>query len=174
MEPVKSKTGKDVTAAFEKILKRSDGHQPVKLQTDDGKEFYNKTFQALMTRKGIHHFSTSGDTKASVVERFNRTLKKRMYRYFTVKNTLKYLPVVKELVTGYNRSYHRSIKMAPEKVTMSNEGRVWKTLYGPRLGAKRKTAKLKVGDRVRLNKKYRVFKKSFLPGWTEEVFLLRA
>ena len=168
VEPVKSKTGKDVTTAFEKILKRSDGRQPVKLQTDDGKEFYNKTFQALMKRKGIHHFSTSGDTKASVVERFNRTLKKRLYHYFTVKNTLKYLPVLKELVTGYNRSqlqsYRRSIKMAPEKVTMSNEGRVWKTLNAQRLGAKRKKAKLKVGDRVRLNKKYRVFKKSYLPG----------
>ena len=172
VEPVKSKTGKDVTAAFEKILKRSDGRQPTKLQTDDGKEFYNKTFQALMTRKGIHHFSTSGDTKASVVERFNRTLKKRLYRYFTVKNTLSYVPVLKELVLGYNRSYHRSIKMAPEKVTMSNEGRVWKTLYAKRLGAKRQKAKLKVGDRVRLNKKYRVFKKSYLPGWTEEVFLV--
>ena len=114
VEPVKSKTGKDVTAAFKKILKHSDRRQPLKLQTDNSKEFYNKTFEALMTRKGIHHFSTSGDTKASVVERFNRTLKKRMYRYFTVKNTLKYLPVLKELVTGYNRSYHRSIKMAPE------------------------------------------------------------
>ena len=125
-----------------------------------------------MKRKGIHHFSTSGNTKASVVERFNRTLKKRLYHYFTVKNTLKYLPVLKELVTGYNRSYHRSIKMAPEKVTMSNEGRVWKMLYAQRLGAKRKKAKLKVGDRVRLNKKYRVFKKSYLPGWTEEVFLV--
>ena len=172
VEPVKSKTGKDVMAAFEKILKRSDGRQPLKLQTDDGKEFYNKTFQALMTRKGIHHFSTSGDTKASVVERFNRTLKKRLYRYFTVKNTLSYVRVLKELVTGYNRPYHRSIKMAPEKVTMSNEGRVWKTLYGPRLGAKRRKPPLKVGDRVRLNKKHRVFKKSYLPGWTEEVFVV--
>ena len=127
---------------------------------------------SLDDTKGIRHFSTSGDTKASVVERFNRTLKKRLYRYFTVKNTLKYLPVLKELVLGYNRSYHCSIKMAPKKVRMSNEGRVWKTLYAPRLGAKRQTAKLKVGDRVRLNKNYRVFKKSYLPGWTKEVFLV--
>ena len=76
VEPVKTKTGKDVTAAFEKILKRSDGRTPRRLQTDDGKEFYNKTFPALMKRKDIRHFSTSGDTKASIIERFNRTLKK--------------------------------------------------------------------------------------------------
>ena len=66
VQPVKSKTGQAVTDAFEKILKW--GRKPINLQTDDGKEFYNKTFQDLMKRKDIHHFSTSGDTKASVVD----------------------------------------------------------------------------------------------------------
>ena len=155
VEPVKSKTGK--AAAFEKILKQSDGRTPRRLETDDGKEFYNKTFQALMKRKDIVHFSTFGDTKTSVVERFNRTLKERLYRYFTVKNTLKYLPVLKDLVMGYNRSYHRSIKMAPIKVSVSNEEQVWKKLYAQRLTGKRAKPTLKVDDRVRLNKKYRIF-----------------
>ena len=172
VEPVKSKAGKDVTAAFKKILKRSDERIPRRLQTDDEKEFYNKTCQALMKRKDIRHFSTSGDTKASVIERFNRTLKKHMYRYFTVKNTLNFLPVLKDLVTGYNRSYHWSIKMAPVKVTVRNEEQVWKNLYANRLNAKRILPKLKVRDRVRVNKKYRIFKKGYLPGRTEEVFIV--
>ena len=40
------------------------------------------------------------------------------------------------------------------------------------MGSKRPKPKLKVGDRVRLNKKYQVFKKGYLPGWTEEVFMV--
>ena len=48
VEPVKNKTGKAVKDAMVKILKRSEGRKPLNLQTDDGKEFYNKTFQALM------------------------------------------------------------------------------------------------------------------------------
>ena len=172
VEPVKTKSGQDVATAFEKILKRSQGRQSQKLQTDDGKEFYNKHFQALMKRKNIHHFSTSGDTKASIVERFNRTLKERLYRYFTIKNTLTFLPVLQDLVLGYNRSYHSSIKMAPGKVTVSNQGEVWNNLYSKRLNAKRLIPKFKVNDRVRLNKKNRVFKKGYLPGWTEEVFIV--
>ena len=32
--------------------------------------------------------------------------------------------------------------------------------------------KCRVGDRVRLNKKHRPFKKGYLPGWTEEVFVV--
>ena len=165
---MKSKTGKGVTDAFEKILKGR--RKLINLQTDHRKEFYNKIFQDLMKRKGIHHFSTSGDTKASMVERFNRTLKKRLYRYFTVKNTLSYLPMLQELVLGYNCLYHRSVKMAPEKVNARNEEQVCKNLYAKRLGSRCPKPKLKVGDRVRLNKKYRVFKKGYLPGWTEEVF----
>ena len=41
VQPVKNKTGQAVTVAFEKILKK--GRKPINLQTDDGKEFYNKT-----------------------------------------------------------------------------------------------------------------------------------
>jgi len=38
VEPVKSKTGKDVTAVFERILKRRKGRNPQNLQTDDRSE----------------------------------------------------------------------------------------------------------------------------------------
>ena len=162
VEPIKTETGKAVTEAFEKILKRAKSRKPVNLQTDDGKEFYNSTFAALMKQKDIHHFSTNGDTKASIVERFNRTFKERLYRYFTVKNTLGYLPVLPDLVKGYNASYHR---------TIGEE--VWDRMYGKRLPKKTQKGALKVTDSVRLNKKFRQFKKGYLPGWTEEVFVVQ-
>ena len=72
---------------------------------------------------------------------------------------------------------HRRIGMAPHEVTAGNEAAVWERLYADRLRAKpRRRAKapaLPVGTRVRLNKKHRVFQKSYLPGWTEEVFVVR-
>ena len=37
----------------------------------------------------------------------------------------------------------------------------------------KKPPAFKVGDKVRLNKKFRTFKKGYLPGWTEEVFVVR-
>ena len=168
VEPIKNKTGQAVTEAFEKILKQ--GRKPIQIQTDDGKEFYNKTFAQLLKRYHIHHFSTNGDTKASVVERFNRTLKQRMYRYFTTNNTLNFVPVLQSLVKGYNRTYHGSIKMAPYQVTEANSSEVYANLYKNK---KVKKPALKVGDRVRLNKKFRLFKKAYFPGWTEEVFVIR-
>ena len=72
---------------------------------------------------------------------------------------------------GYNASPHSSIVVAPDNVTLSNSAKVWETLYGKRL-KRAQPVVFKVGDRVRLNKKFRVFKKSYLPGWTEEVFIV--
>ena len=46
---------------------------------------------------------------------------------------------------------------------------MWLTLYED---LKPKQPKLKVGDQVRLSKTRKVFGKSYLPGWTEELFVV--
>ena len=66
-----------------------------------------------MKTQEIHHFSNHGDAKASIVERFNRTLISKLYRYFTASNTLKYVDILPKLVNQYNRTHHRSIKTTP-------------------------------------------------------------
>ena len=78
----------------------------------------------------IEFFTVKSGLKASVVERFNRTFKNKMYKYFTAKTTLTYIDVLSKLVKSYNNTYHRSIKMKPTHVTEANEGKVWDTLYG--------------------------------------------
>jgi len=57
-------------------------------------------------------------------------------------------------------------------VTQANSEEVWEALYGKK--GKFKKPQFKVGDQVRLNKKFRTFKKGYLPGWTEEVFVVRS
>ncbi len=49
--PLKNKTGKEVTKAFDSILKENRVTQ--KLQTDKGTEFFNKHFQQLMKKYNI-------------------------------------------------------------------------------------------------------------------------
>lgn len=146
-QPIEKKTGKDVTDAFAKILKEAQGRKPQTLKTDADEELYNQTFQELLKKKYIHHFSTHGDAKASIVKRFNRTLKLKLYRYF---------------VNPYDRTYHRSIKTTPVKVTTSNVKEVWNNLYGNYQTKNEKKPTFKVGDKVRLNKKFGPFKKGYL------------
>ena len=96
-----------------------------------------------------------------------------MFRYFTAKNTLKYIDVLPALVKTYNHSFHRSIQEKPVNVTAENEHDIWYRLYGKKKGTEVKKPKCKVGDTVRLSKKFRPFKKGYLRGWTEEVFLVQ-
>ena len=83
--PLKDKTGKTLKEAFEVIFKL--GRQPIGLQTDRGTEFTNRVFQKFLKENNVHFFTTYNDeTKASIVERFNRTLKTKMWKYFTQRN----------------------------------------------------------------------------------------
>ena len=173
VEPLKNKMGVVVTQAMQTILKRA-GRKPQKIQTDEGKEFYNRTFQTLMKTQGIHHFSTSGDAKAAVAERFNRTLKEKLYCYVTAKNTVAYVQVLQSIVRGYNATEHRSISMAPEDVTQENKAQVWHQLHDKRSKARKKAQVLwPKGMRVRFNDKHCPLKKWYLPGWTEQMFVIR-
>ena len=99
VRPIKRKTGAKLLKAFESIV--AEGRRPQMLQTDKGKEFYNTTLQRWLKKECIHHFSTLGDAKASIVERFNRTLKSQLYRYFTAANTTQYLDILPSLVQQY-------------------------------------------------------------------------
>ncbi|KAI8484230.1 hypothetical protein Bbelb_380150 [Branchiostoma belcheri] len=126
--PIKDKKGLTLVEAFQSIL--DEGRKPWRLQTDQGTEFLNRHFQTLLKNEDIEFFTTfNAETKASVVERFNRTLKTRMWKYFTANNTHRYIDVLDNLLDAYNHSYHRSIKKAPVEVTKKNQRLVWHTLY---------------------------------------------
>ena len=168
--PLKDKTGKSLLAAFQKLFKEA-GRLPLKLQTDKGSEFYNRQVKALLKEKGVKLFSTENETKASVVERFNRTLKTRMWRYFTTNATYNYVDVLPDLMAAYNATRHRSIGRAPDDVNWTNELDVWQTLYG-KTKEQNPTSTLRVGDTVRLSMVTRPFRKGYLPQWTEEVFVI--
>ena len=99
---MKNKSAASLVAALDSTFSRG---WPKTLQTDQGLEFLNKSVQALLKKHGIHHFSThNAETKASVVERFNRTLKTRMWRYFTKHQTWRYIDVLQDLVQSYNNT----------------------------------------------------------------------
>ena len=121
VEPLKDKTGRSLAQAWERVLKRAHPRRPRQLQRDQGKEFYNSPFQQVLKKTPHSPLFDLWDTKASVIERFNRTLKERLYRYYTAANTLKFVDVLPQVVQGYNASWHRSIQRAPQDATPHNE-----------------------------------------------------
>ena len=82
-------------------------------------------------------------------------------------NTHRYIDVLQELVSSYNKSRHRSIGMAPIDVNSGNSDNVWHKLYGKEQICQ---AKFRVGDKVRVSKVRQTFRKGYLPNWSEEIF----
>ena len=158
--PIKQKTEKEIAEAFSNIFENRRGS---KLWVDKGREFYNKD-----VRKLVELYSTENEEKSCVIERFNHTIREKIYKYFTANSTRKYIDVLDMLVDQYNNTVHSSIKMTPVEASLKkNALTVWRNLY-PDFG-KTLTPKFLVGDNVRITKKTNLFEKGFTPRWTEEV-----
>ena len=106
---LKNKSGLCVAEAFKSILEEN---APLYLQTDKGTELKNTLFQGQLKEYKIKFYtSESDDIKADIAEKFNRTLKTRMYRYFIHSKSYRYVDVLQDLVHSYNHTYHSSIEI---------------------------------------------------------------
>ena len=163
--PLKNKEGKTVAEALKTIFEE---RKPEKLWTDKGKEFYDKNVKKL-----IEIYSTENEEKSSIVERWIRTMKEKMWKYFTDKNTYRYIDILPKLVKDYNNTVHSSTKLTPvEASKKKNELNVWRNLYPDRLKIHDLTPKFSVGDEVRISKKKKTFEKGYTTRWTEEIFTI--
>ena len=164
--PLKNKKGETVANALKTIFKE---RKPEKLWTDKGREFYNKDVKEL-----IELYSTENEEKSSIVERWIRTMKEKMWKYFTDNNTYNYMNVLPNLVKDYNNTVHSSTKLTPIDASKEeNELTVWRNLYPDRYKINNLTPKFSVGDEVRITKKKKVFEKGYTTRWTEEIFTIK-
>ena len=117
--PLKNKSAASLVASFIQLL---CNRAPNTLQTVKGTAFFNRPLQKLLKEHGVHHFAThTEETKASIVEKFNRTLKTRMWHYFTKNQSVRYVDVLQASMRSYNDTSHRSIGMAPSEVNSTNQ-----------------------------------------------------
>ena len=163
--PLKSKHGIGVAKAFRSIF--NEGRIPKRIQTDQGTEFENRHVKQLFQRHNIELFSVKSAYKAALVERFNRTLKHKLWRHFSGHFTQNWTKVLQDVVHSHNHSIHRSIKKRPVDVTSANVDQVRKTFEQK---ANITKSDVKVGDKVRISKVKSTFAKGYLRKWTEEIF----
>ena len=142
--PLKTKTGIAVRDALKQIFKQ---HVPKKLWTDAGWEFYNTEVKTLLKKHDITLYSTENEEKCSVVERWNRTIKTKLWKYFTANHTHKYIDVLDALIEKYNNTVNRAIGMTPTEARKpSNHGAVFRNLYFEKM-AKLGEKKTKISNR---------------------------
>ena len=168
--PVKSKSPKHVKDAFNKIFINV---KPLKLYSDRGLEFQAKEmikyFQDMDIIKQVVY---SPDIHAGIVERANRTIKERLYRYFHKNKTHRWVDVIDKIINNINNSVNRTIGMKPSQVNDKNAKELYNKLYS---NAYDETIpKYKQGEHVRISKDKGVFGKGYHPSYTKEIFVIKA
>ena len=141
--PLKDRKGETVTEAFTQYL-----------WTDKGKEYYNKHMKDQLQKHKITLYC----------EIWNRTIKTKMWKQFTVQGNTVYLDILPKILKQYNNTKHSSIKITPiEASKRKNESTVYFNLYGDmeQLSSK---PKFKVGGKVGISKyKRKAFDKGYTP-----------
>ena len=170
--PLKTKTGIAVRDALKQIFKQ---HVPKKLWTDAGWEFYNTEVKTLLKKHDITLYSTENEEKCSVVERWNRTIKTKLWKYFTANHTHKYIDVLDALIEKYNNTFNRAIGMTPTEARKpSNHGAVFRHLYFKKMAKLgEKKPKFQIGDKVRLGVKKDLFEKSYIINWSDKIYTIK-
>ena len=124
MVPLNSKQGQKLVMAIQKIL--SSGRKPIKLQTDQGTEYFNRLFQKLLSEKSIDFFIVNSGLKVQWLSVSTVRLRTKCTNILQLK-TFTNIDVLPQLVKSYNNTYHQTIKMKPSQVTKGNEAKVYGT-----------------------------------------------
>ena len=170
--PLKNKAGITILDEVKNIT-IVDDRIPQKIWVDRGSEFYNKEFQKWANHNKITIYSTYGESKSVVVERFIRTLKQLITKYFTATNSRDWVSILPTVVDEYNNHIHSTIGMTPvEASDPENSVEVFNNIqHKPKKKTKKNNKnQFKIGDLVRISRTKGTFEKGYEANWTYEVF----
>lgn len=168
--PLKNKSADSVLAAIKGVFD-SVGKYPTYFISDHGLEFVNKKLSSYFKTLEIKHIMPSSELKAAMIERYNKSLKYRISKFFTFNNTRSYLKHLPDFVRGINNSPNRSIKTTAAKAFSGDvipADDLLLTGIRPPSGK----LKLKIGSSVRLALVRNVFSKGYEQSFSEELFII--
>lgn len=171
---LKNKTSKACITALASVLKdiKSKGFKVKKISVDEGGEFISHLMDSFLRCQNIILFSSFNKAiKSSIVERLNKTIQGRIYRFMTFYKTKEYISVVQDLVNSYNSTIHRSTQMAPNQITHRNSELVWNNLYILNRKERVKNS-FNIFDKVRIPLKSTLFTKGYVQRWTTDIFVI--
>ena len=167
--PLKRKTGSETAAALEEIFQKSKA-SPTYLWCDAGSEYYNHNVQDVLKVRGITLYSTHNTIKASIAERFIRTLRRKIESNYILTDSTVWYKVLPHLIFEYNTTRHRSLKMTPLQATKPEN---FTFLYAKQFEHQPmlpERPKFYIGQKVRTSLDKKIFEKECTQAWSEEIF----
>ena len=166
------KTAQETLAAFKSILSEC-GNLPKSIAVDRGKEWNNSTMLDYCKQKGIKITFCDTSVHASIVERFNLTLQRRIFQFMTANSTFSFYASLQSIIDGYNSSFHRSIHCTPNFAEQAENAWFVRKSHERRYSkVKAKKSKFKSGQHVRISVQKPKFFRGYDKTSTDETFVV--
>ena len=117
-----------MVVVFQRIIRETD-EKPKNLRNDQGSEYKDRPFNRLLNENNMKHLYTYYETKANYAERVIKTIKTKIMKYLSEKETFKWIDILPDLTYGSNNSIHRSTKMSQKDAKSKNRYLLWKSQY---------------------------------------------
>ena len=170
--PMKNKKQETSIEALRELFRQM---RPKTLMTDSGGEFIGRKVQDFLREEEVKHYTPGSDIKCAGVERFNKTLQRKMYHYMTNSGTDKYIDKLSDIVSSYNKSIHSVIEMSPQDAEKPENDLTVKDMLNRHYltffkKGRKKKPKFSLGDTVRVSKIKHPFMRSYKEQSNEELF----
>ena len=110
-----NKKGVSIVNAFQKIINDS-ARKLNKIWVAKGSEVHNSSVKKWLKDNDIEIYSIHNEGKSVVAEGFIRTLKTKIYKNMASISKKVYIDKLDDIVSQYNSTYHKTIKMKPVDV----------------------------------------------------------
>lgn len=175
---MKNKSAIATKDAIQYLMENEIGQKPEVWYVDNGREFRNHIVEQYLMEQGIKIASPQvlSITKCAFVERFQRSLEDLLHRYFTAKQTTKYVDQLSAMMKVYNNRGHRSLDYyTPEQAEKEEyQGEIYNIIsqryYD--LAKKRKKPKYEVGTDVYVHRPKEAFVRGYQERYYKERFII--
>ena len=178
--PMKFLTGEEMVKVTRTVFDKTT-NKPQIMRTDQGSEYKSKKFRKFLKDEGVKHIFTFYETKANYAERVIKSIKLKIRKYLTSRETYRWIDVLDDLTYSYNNSYHRMIKMTPSEAQSADSYELWSHQYGDKDNKNEEKKirtkyprifKFKLGDRVKISYLKSTFDREYSEKWTGEIFTI--
>ena len=170
--PIKNRSTEEVLKVLETFVKEA---KPSRISSDNEGAFKSQTIMKYLEDKGIQqYFHRPNDHNAmGIIDRFTRTIKEMLNKYFLSHQTVQWLDILPTLVNNYNHRQHRSLHMSPQDmwsdIEAQNDFRKEDYQYNRKVLSK--TAVFQPRDTVRVLEPLNILEKG-RPRYSSEIYTI--
>lgn len=109
--PIHNKEAQTIAIILKSLF--DDNIKPLILLSDNGSEFIAEVVKRVCEGAKVHLITSYPYIPLGIIERFNKTIKSKIFAYMAIHKTLRYIDDLKAFVANYNRTKHHTIKDYP-------------------------------------------------------------